>query len=91
MTPARLCETWDYLTSEIGHSVKIHAVMLWKKHPVLALTHRGWVMHICASKLAIIGSDNGLAPDRPQAIIWTNTVILSRRICVNDFIGLLYG
>ena len=32
--------------------------------------------HICVSKLSIIGSDNGLAPDRRQAIIWTNAGIL---------------
>ena len=32
--------------------------------------------HICVSKLTIIGSDNGLSPDRRQAIIWTNDGIL---------------
>ena len=32
--------------------------------------------HICVSKLTIIGSDNGLSPDRRQAIIWTNAEIL---------------
>ena len=32
--------------------------------------------HICVSKLPIIGSDNGLSPDRRQAIIWTNAGIL---------------
>ena len=31
--------------------------------------------HICVSKLSIIGSDNGLSPDRRQAIIWTNAGI----------------
>ena len=40
------------------------------------LTHWGRVTHICVSKLTIIGSDNGLSPDRRQAIIWTNAVIL---------------
>ena len=40
------------------------------------LTHWGRVTHICVSKLTTIGSDNGLSPDRRQAIIWTNTVIL---------------
>ena len=35
------------------------------------LTHWGRVTHICVSKLTIIGSDNGLWPDRRQAIIWT--------------------
>ena len=40
------------------------------------LTHRGRVTHICVSKLTIIGSDNGLSPDRRQTIIWTNAGIL---------------
>ena len=39
-------------------------------------THWGRVTHICVSKLTIIGSDNGLSPDRRQAIIWTNAGIL---------------
>ena len=33
--------------------------------------------HICVSKLSIIGSDNGLSPDRRQAIIWANAGLLS--------------
>ena len=33
-------------------------------------------MHICVSKLTIIGSDNGLSPERRQAIIRTNAGIL---------------
>ena len=33
-------------------------------------------MHICVSKLTIIGSDNGLLPGRHQAIISTNAVML---------------
>ena len=41
-----------------------------------ALTHWSPVMHICVSKLTIIGSDNGAAPGRRQAIIWTNAGIL---------------
>ena len=36
----------------------------------------GRVTHICVSKLTIIGSDNGLSPDRRQAIIWTNAGLL---------------
>ena len=40
------------------------------------LTHWGRVTHICVSKLSIINSNNGLAPDRRQAIIWTNAGIL---------------
>ena len=33
------------------------------------LTHWGWVTHICAGNLTIIGLDNGLSPGRRQAII----------------------
>ena len=33
------------------------------------LTHWGRATHICVSELTIIGSDNGLSPERPQAII----------------------
>ena len=40
------------------------------------LTHWGRVTHICVSNLTIIGSDNGLSPDRRQAIIWTSGGIL---------------
>ena len=40
------------------------------------LTHWGRVTHICVGKQTIIGSDNGLAPGRRQAIIWTNAGIL---------------
>ena len=40
------------------------------------LSHWGQVTHICVSKLSILGSDNGLSPDRRQAIIWTNAEIL---------------
>ena len=36
------------------------------------LTHWGWVTHLFADKLNIIGSDNGLLPGRRQAIICTN-------------------
>ena len=33
-------------------------------------------MHICISKLAIIGSGNGSSPGWCQAIIWTSAGIL---------------
>ena len=33
-------------------------------------------MHICVSKLTIIGSDDGLSPERRQAIIWTSAGLL---------------
>ena len=40
------------------------------------LTHWGRVTHICVGELTIIASDNGLSPERRQAIIWTNAGIL---------------
>ena len=40
------------------------------------LTHWGRATHICVGKLTTIGSDNGLAPGRRQAIIWTIAGIL---------------
>ena len=42
----------------------------------IALTDDGRVTHIYVGKLTINGSDNGLAPSRRQAIIWTNDGIL---------------
>ena len=45
-------------------------------HSSFALTHWGWVTHICIRNITIIGSDNGLSPGRHQAIIWTNAGIL---------------
>ena len=49
-------------------------VQSYSKRP---LTHLDLVLHICVSKLTIIGSDNGLSPGRRQAIIWTNAGILN--------------
>ena len=43
---------------------------------VMVLTHWGRVTHKCVGKLTSIGSDNGLSPERRQAIIWTNAGIL---------------
>ena len=52
---------------------------------MLVLTHWGRVLHICVSKLTTIGSDNGLAPGRRQAIIWTNAGILLIRPLGTNF------
>ena len=49
---------------------------LWSTCINMMVNHWGRVTHICVSKLTIIGSDNGLPPDRRQAIIWTNAGIL---------------
>ena len=45
--------------------------------PDCILTHWGRVTHICVDEVIIIASDNGLSPDRRQAIIWTNAGLLS--------------
>ena len=45
--------------------------------PSSFLIHWGRATHICFSKLTMIDSDNGLAPSRRQAIIWTNAGMLS--------------
>ena len=42
-------------------------------------------MHICVSKLTIIGSDNGLSPGRGQAIAWTNPGILLTQTLWTNF------
>ena len=57
----------------------------------ISLTHCGRVTHICVSKLTIIGSDNGLSPDRRQAIIWTNAGILLIGPLGTNFSEILIG
>ena len=57
-------------------------------HPYV-LTHWGQVTHIYAGKLTIIGSDIGLLPGRPQAIIWTNAGILLIRLWGTNFSKIL--
>ena len=47
-------------------------MIFWKKK----CPSWGRVTHICVGKQTIIGSDNGSAPGRRQAIIWTNAGIL---------------
>ena len=51
-------------------------VLMYKDNSDQPLTHWGRMTHICVSNLTIIGSDNGLSPDRRQAIIWTSAGIL---------------
>ena len=53
------------------------------------LTHWGHMTHICAKKLTIIGSDNGLSPGLHQAIIWTSAVILLIRPLGTNFSEIL--
>ena len=53
------------------------------------LNHWGRMTHICVSKLTIIASDNGLSPDRRQAIIWTSAGILLIRTLGTNFSEIL--
>ena len=48
-----------------------------------------WVTHKCVSKLTLIGSDNGLSPDRRQTIIRTNAGILLIRTVGTNFSEIL--
>ena len=59
---------WVALTHSVIHNC--HDVIMQKR------SQGGRVTYICVSKLAIIGSDNGLSPDRRQAIIGTKAGIL---------------
>ena len=43
---------------------------------VRGLSHWGWVVHICANKLNIVVSDNGLYLGRRKVIIWTNAIMI---------------
>ena len=53
------------------------------------LTHWGRATYICVSKLTIIGSDNGLSPNRRKAISWTNGGILLIRSLETNFSAIL--
>ena len=58
-------------------------------HSCLLLTHWCRVTHICVGNPTIIGSDNGLAPGKRQAIILTNAGILLIRILGTNFSEIL--
>ena len=62
--------------SNLIHKSMLRIFAVSNKNVLNTLTHWGRVTHICVSNLTIIGSDNGLSPDRRQAIIWTNSGIL---------------
>ena len=66
----QVCGVADYLVPETWLTKKVGI-----KKGIL-LTHWRRVRHICVSNLTINGSDNGLSPDRRQAITWTNVGIL---------------
>ena len=57
-------------------STKKIRVFWFNFHWSMSLTHWGRVTYIGVGNLTIIGSDNGLSPDRRQAIAWTNAELL---------------
>ena len=57
-------QKWKYVSSALSIERIQH-------RSILLLTLWGRVTHICVSKQAIIGSENGLSPGRCQVIIWT--------------------
>ena len=80
---------WCIFMNKHGHhGYWIYMYMLICLKP---LTHWGRVMHICISKLTIIGSDNGLAPGRRHTIIWTNDGILLIGPLWRNFSEILIG
>ena len=57
--------------------INLHMVALHHEIPRNSLPHWGRMMHKCVGNVTLIGSDNGLPPDRRQAIIWTNAGVSS--------------
>ena len=75
-----------------GHMGQVRKMRLYCYLVLLSsLTHWGRVMHICVVKLTIIDSDNGLSPERRQAIIWTNAGILLIGPLRTNFSEILIG
>ena len=59
------------LAGDLRHDDHVTS-LIFRQRMKYSLTNWGRLTHICVSKLSIIVSDNGLSPDRRQAIIWTN-------------------
>ena len=75
---------WNYMTlwQEVQFPCEVSAGFI---HWQTDLTHWGRVTHICVSNLTINGSDNGLSPDRRQAIIWTTAGLLLIELLRTNF------
>ena len=57
-------------------SVIFSSYFFWWKNPIFLADLCAGHPDICVGKITIIVSDNGLSPERRQAIIWTNAGIL---------------
>ena len=67
--------SWIEINFDLMMLVRLFDMKLCEARMVAGL-HWSRVTHICVSNLTTIGSDNGLSPDRRQAIIWINAGIL---------------
>ena len=74
--------SWDVLYSWGARYISL--MLAWK-----ILINWGRVTHISVDKLTIIGSYNGLSPERRQAIIWTNAGIWLIGPLGTNFSGIL--
>ena len=70
------CKEKGPLVAIFGKCVNRNGGSLQKLQQGQPLTHWGRVTHTCVVKLTIIGSDNGMSPERRQAIIRPNAGIL---------------
>ena len=77
-----LRQFWLIISDIFWHRLRVISQEIFKisicnmSVKITNLTHWGRVTLICVSELTVIGSDNGLSPERRQAIIWTNAGIL---------------
>ena len=83
MAPSHyLTQCWVIISETLWHWTErnltrnVQDIYPWYEFQYFKLPHWNQVTHICVSKLAIIGSDNGLLLRLRQAIILTNARIL---------------
>ena len=79
---------WNMLFDRWAFSMKCIAYNWWWISIFYSRKLWLWISQVVAG-WSIIGSDNGLAPDRHQAIIWTNAGILSSEPLGTNFSEIL--
>ena len=84
--PHGYCSHFLCLLNTLDHNFQGSCIMI-----SIYLTHWGRVTHICVRKITITGSDNGLAPERRQAIIWTSAGTLLIGPLGTNFSEMLIG
>ena len=92
-----LTQCWVIISETLWHWTErnltrnVQDIYPWYKFQNYKSTHWDQVTHICVSKLAIIGSDNGFLLRWCQANIWTNAWILVIWPLRTNFIENLLG